>query len=157
MSKAPETEAQARPDTGDAPAAETTRPPRTGADVLAAWREWFQASGVQAALDAQEDAPWSQSGEGWSGEMTCGACPVQIEGEVDGMAFYFRARHGEWSMGIAATAERAIQCRHGLEDPPTPGEWSCEGDDPEGGFMRHSEAWGLVRESIRRWRAELAP
>lgn len=119
-------------------------------EVLKALRAWFQTSGMPEVLDAQEDAPWDQSGDGWTGGMTCGACPVQIEGEVDGMRFYFRARHGEWSMGFATTPERAIRCRHGFVET---GEWTREGDDTEEGFMKHSEAWRIVRESIEQWRA----
>ena len=119
-------------------------------DPIKAWRDWFQASGLPDVLDAQRDAPWKQTGEGWTGAMTCGACPVQIEGDVDGMEFYFRARGGEWSMGIAATRTRAISCRYGDVDE---GEWAIEGDDPEDGFMKHSEAWRIVRETIEQWRA----
>lgn len=28
--------------------------------------------------------------------VTCGACPTQIEGEVNGKRVYFRHRHGHW-------------------------------------------------------------
>ena len=28
--------------------------------------------------------------------ITCEACPLQIEGKVEGKSFYFRARHERW-------------------------------------------------------------
>lgn len=31
-----------------------------------------------------------------------GYCPVQAEGTVNGNPFYFRARHGDWSLHITA-------------------------------------------------------
>jgi hypothetical protein len=30
--------------------------------------------------------------------VTCVAAPLQIEGSVDGVSFYFRARHGKWRL-----------------------------------------------------------
>lgn len=38
--------------------------------------------------------------QGLEMEVTCGACPLQIEGTIDGETFYFRARGERWSMGI---------------------------------------------------------
>lgn len=40
--------------------------------------------------------------------MTCGACPVQIEGQVKGSWLYFRARYGIWFTAIADTLDKAI-------------------------------------------------
>ena len=41
------------------------------------------------------------TGDGYRARMTCSESPVQIEGEVDGHALYFRARGGIWSVGIS--------------------------------------------------------
>ena len=44
--------------------------------------------------------------------LTCMACPTQIEGKVeDGRIFYFRARHGGWSLilGRYASIDNLIQ------------------------------------------------
>lgn len=41
------------------------------------------------------------TGEGYRARMTCSESPVQIEGEVDGYALYFRARGGIWTLGIS--------------------------------------------------------
>ena len=32
--------------------------------------------------------------------VTCLACPLQIEGHVDGVQFYFRARHDRWRLVV---------------------------------------------------------
>lgn len=39
--------------------------------------------------------------------LTCEACPVLIEGTVDGLELYFRARWDSWRLGIALTVEDA--------------------------------------------------
>ena len=36
-------------------------------------------------------------------ERTCGACPVQYEGLVNGHQWYFRARYNAWSLHVAET------------------------------------------------------
>lgn len=35
----------------------------------------------------------------------CGFCPVQAEGKINGLPFYFRSRGGSWSLSIAATPD----------------------------------------------------
>lgn len=41
--------------------------------------------------------------------MTCEACPVQIEGTIDELHLYFRARWESWSLAIAQTPEQAVR------------------------------------------------
>jgi hypothetical protein len=41
--------------------------------------------------------------------LTFDACPVQIEGEIDGLALYFRARWSSWRLAIATDLEQAIK------------------------------------------------
>lgn len=109
---------------------------------------------VEANMARVNDADDERSGDGWSGALTTPACPVQIEGEVDGMRFYFRARGEDWSFSIGRTAEEAVMA--GLEDVPD--GWST-GGDAEGGdafagsWMPYSEAWRHVEASIAAWRA----
>jgi len=108
---------------------------------------------VEAGLAHVEDDATERSGDGWSGTITCPACPVQIEGAVDGMRFYYRARWDAWSFGVGHTSDDAIRARH--EDVrdgwSTGGE--AEGDDAFlGSWMPHSEAWRHVIESIAAWR-----
>jgi hypothetical protein len=40
--------------------------------------------------------------------MTCEACPVQIEGSIDELYLYFRARWDSWRLAIAQTSELAV-------------------------------------------------
>ena len=35
----------------------------------------------------------------------CGLCPVQAEGKINGLPFYFRSRGNNWSLSIAATPD----------------------------------------------------
>ena len=39
------------------------------------------------------------------GNFTCHAAPVQVEGTIAQHAFYFRARHEEWSFSVALSPE----------------------------------------------------
>jgi len=41
--------------------------------------------------------------------FTCTACPVQIEGEIDGLALYFRARWDSWRLEIAVDEQQAVR------------------------------------------------
>ncbi len=40
--------------------------------------------------------------------FTCTACPVQIEGEIDGLALYFRSRWDSWRLAIAKDLDQAV-------------------------------------------------
>ncbi len=60
---------------------------------------------VEAGLAHAEDDATERSGDGWSGTITCPACPVQIEGEADGMCFYFRARWDAWMLAATRFAQ----------------------------------------------------
>src|SRR5262245_5277925 len=42
---------------------------------------------------------------GWAGTI-CGAFPVQGYGVIGTQPWYFRARHGHWSLSIAETLDR---------------------------------------------------
>lgn len=69
-------------------------------------------------------------------------------------AFYFRARGEGWGFGVASTIDAAVAA--GWADAE-PGSWYAEGDaeggDFAGSWMKHSEAWRIVEESIAAWRA----
>lgn len=53
--------------------------------------------------------------------LTCLGFPVQFEGTVNGKAYYYRARHGEWRLTVADTLDDAIM--------ETKGSQTWEGDD----------------------------
>jgi hypothetical protein len=77
-----------------------------------------------------------------------GNCPVQIEGEVDGKAFYFRARGQHWQFHVAD--------REGLIfDKPLLFIDRLYNDEPyEAGWMPLHEAMGFVVEGIGIYRAQ---
>jgi hypothetical protein len=41
--------------------------------------------------------------------FTCTACPVQIEGEIDGLTLYFRSRWDSWYLAIAKDLDQAVR------------------------------------------------
>jgi len=62
-----------------------------------------------------------------------GECPVQGEGTIDGVEFYFRARHNRWSLSV--------------------GDWRYDesyGSIPyEAGYMTEDEARSFIRKAAR--------
>jgi hypothetical protein len=98
---------------------------------------------VKANTDAQNDAPFDDAGDGWKGSIF-GACPLQGEGEVDGHAWYFKARRQSWTFEVRDHRVAAGK------------DWQTGGNYGEGpydaGWMKHSHAWVLIRESIARFR-----
>jgi len=116
------------------------------------WREWFASVSAPGALTAQRgDAPWEIRGDGLDLAITCGSCPVQIAGTVDGAHLYFRARSGEWRCAIAADEEIAHTA--GRFSPAEGALYYAEGDDPDDGWMPHAEAWRIVRDAVAAYRA----
>lgn len=107
-----------------------------------------------------------------NGRMTCFACPVQIEGEVDGHAFYFRACWDGWSFGVSRDKLTGDNCADYWDLPPEtwekyprsqavsgPFAFETEGtaeeyDNFSGSWMPHDEAWRHVRESIALFRGQ---
>lgn len=74
-------------------------------------------------------------------EHNYGMCPNQIDGHTsDGRAFYFRGRHGGWSLGFGQTIEDAI----GRED--------YFGDLPKAGWMETDEweafFWDVIKNCV---------
>mgnify|MGYP003540371157 CR=1 FL=1 len=140
---------------------------RTKAKRTAARRQWiirgahwfdspeWRALGkvIRAKVDEQRgDAPDSIDEDGIVARITCGACPVQIEGTADGWPLYLRLRDGG-SIGIC----RAVCDPVGLgwSDPPVlPGAYLDEGGIVDGdGWTPHAEAWRMLREAVAHWRA----
>lgn len=83
--------------------------------------------------------------------LTCARYPNQFEGVVDGKAFYFRARHGEWRLQVNE--------RGAGEDDMT--EWpvvSSGNDDngPDGG-SDPAEVEVFVRELLDHYSAGRCP
>ena len=45
-----------------------------------------------------EEQQWYSYATTFQFKITCEACPVQIDGTIDGQPFYYRARHGHWKL-----------------------------------------------------------
>ncbi|MCE6959618.1 hypothetical protein LAZ40_11220 [Cereibacter sphaeroides] len=78
-----------------------------------------------------------------------GECPVQGEGLVDGVEFYFRARGARWSLSIGGTD---------LVGNP---DWYYEepyGTGPyDAGVMSPEEAVAFLKKAVGLWRAGAEP
>lgn len=101
---------------------------------------------VRAACERKEDAPPERTGDGWEGKID-GFCPVQGKGTVDGMWWYFRARHDEWSFEVW----RSPFGPNG-ELPRSETVWSTASryvdGDGDASWMPFSHAWGYIEQSI---------
>lgn len=111
---------------------------------------------IQRNLAAQDDAPAAQEGEGWSGSIG-GACPVQGDGQVDGLPWYFRARGRHWSLSVGWRADADAAAVWATGDAG----WYIEGESDEkdefaASWMRHGEAWRHITEAIALFRDALA-
>src|SRR5262249_54306032 len=47
--------------------------------------------------------------------LTCSACPVQLEGQIDGLVLYFRSRWDVWGLAIADELDSAVRARRQAE------------------------------------------
>jgi hypothetical protein len=76
-------------------------------------------------------------------EHISGICPVQAEGTIDGLPFYFRARGQRWSIEIGK--------RPAMREPFTHSEaW---GDEPfAAGWMDEDEARRLIAHGAAAYR-----
>jgi hypothetical protein len=77
-----------------------------------------------------------------------GTCPVQAEGTIDGLPFYFRARHDSWTFTVAATADgNPVE----VWNDPTKGYHYKENYGEPGGFdagyMPHEEARQFIEQA----------
>ena len=70
-----------------------------------------------------------------------GNCPVQAEGTIDGVPFYFRARGDSWSLGIGADPVGKAHWEHR--------EWF--GEWPDAGWMSLEEAAAFLHRAADRY------
>ena len=96
-----------------------------------------------------------RSGDGWQGRVY-GQAPVQGTGIVDGLPWYFRAKHDEWSFVLAGSPSADP-----LEVGASESGWSA--GEPYGGrfeasYMPESVAWEFIEQCIAKHRrGELRP
>lgn len=82
-----------------------------------------------------------------------GLCPVQAQGWVDGMPFYFRARGDQWTMAIHETVTMNIDLAVGDDGNWTYGE--TYGIVPDAGYMPFIEALCFIETSVERFRKQM--
>ena len=108
-------------------------------------RESPLGQAIRAQADEAEDTPASKSGDRWTGTIY-GFCPVQGHGSVDNLFWYFRARGEEWRFEVYTAS-----CDRELPDDSKlvwTAEGEYEGDQHSAGWMKFSEAWGLIESCI---------
>jgi hypothetical protein len=74
-----------------------------------------------------------------------GFCPVQADGTINGVPFYFRSRHTHWSIGIGEDPVAATMSGHGLY-------YRCEpwGDGPhDAGYMPVEVAQAFIEQCAK--------
>jgi hypothetical protein len=91
-----------------------------------------------------------------------GLCPVQGGGALNGLPWYFRARHDSWQWAIAAAPHvDPVRVSLGWEQAgwATGGAWGEPGGQ-DAGYMDLADAERLIRESaatFATWVAQEAP
>ena len=92
--------------------------------ALLDWDE-AKASAPDHPIFAEDDAPLRVDG-------IYGAFPTQADGEMSGVPFYFRARHGEWRLDFG-------------EAPVRNPDMTMTGDDPSAGMMEDEDVMVILR------------
>lgn len=74
-------------------------------------------------------------------ESIGGGCPTQAEGRTaDDRPFYFRARHGNWTLDLGPVGAPT----HLLDWPDGGEKLIAEGDDPSGGLMEWEDVLAIL-------------
>ena len=81
-----------------------------------------------------------------------GACPTQAEGRYteSDRPYYFRARHGAWSLTIGDPGWPTDYLAWPKVDPAThpPIEHTAEGEDPTHGWMEESDVLAIIAANV---------
>lgn len=77
-------------------------------------------------------------------EFIGGNCPVQAEGKIDGVPFYFRARGSGWRIGIGGK-------------PVGEPDWVTFGERESASWMLMGEARELIEKAAALWRSRGRP
>ena len=72
-----------------------------------------------------------------------GMCPTQAEGTMNGNPFYFRARHGDWTLTVVKP-----ECDPVWLDKKDDVLLFQEGDDPTNGWMDESEVRVILQKAF---------
>src|SRR3954447_15568472 len=85
-------------------------------------------------------------GEGWRGRVF-GEFPTQGEGEVDGLPWAYRSRHGEWMFSIARRPDWSPWVSPGHAAFYAYGDAAAPRESA-------ADAWGRILACIERFRVE---
>lgn len=96
----------------------------------------------------------SMRAQGFDVQWLSGLCPVQGNGLIDGRAFYFRARHDEWSVRIAKFKFKGGDMDDVIGAPDAWEHREKYGEDPDAGYMPFIEALQFIEWAAKRWRWE---
>lgn len=113
---------------------------RRAVDAFNAWGTVRKA--INESIEKCEDALPTRESVGWQGSIY-GFCPVQGTGTVDGLCWYFRARFGEWTFTVWNEQFTSVG-----EIPSTPPRWETAGEHEDASWMKYSEAWKCIEDSI---------
>jgi len=78
-----------------------------------------------------------------------GVCPTQAFGTIDGKCWYFRARHGTWSICVGPADQK-------MPHYVSLTEWAIEGNDSSCGWMTKDEALWCIGIALGRYREDMA-
>lgn len=90
-----------------------------------------------------------------------GLCPVQAEGTIDGVPFYFRSRGEHWSIEIGeGNTAKVVEALTGggeatREDVEARPVWRYEepyGQWPEAGYLDAEQARAFIQKGAEIWR-----
>ena len=86
-------------------------------------------------------------------ESVGGYCPCQAEGTMNGNPFYFRARHGYWTLCVVEPGSDPV-CWMG-DSPPV--LYEAAGTDEDMGYMEPGTASALLRAHYGIFSAKAKP
>lgn len=72
-----------------------------------------------------------------------GMCPTQAYGTMNGSPFYFRARHGVWTLDVTPPGVDPVAPRQGEA------LLSMDGDDPTHGWMDESDVMSILQQAFK--------
>ena len=79
-----------------------------------------------------------------------GNCPVQAEGTICGVPFYFRARGQYWSMGVGVNPDEIFKSEGGWYREA---KWG--GTQFAAGWMRKKEALRIIKQCALEYRRDM--
>lgn len=87
---------------------------------------------------------------GYTVESLGGECPTQAEGRYtdSDRPYYFRARHGRWTLEVGDPGWPTDYCQWPDMDRPHRHGLVAEGDDPTRGAMAHADVLAIIAANV---------